>query len=334
MNPDSAAQMSFDVPVLLITWRRPDTTRQVIDAMRAAAPSRVFVASDGPRTPEEAIKVQATRELVASAIDWPCEIQTCYSSSNQGCRQGVSSAITWFFQQVEEGIILEDDCVPHPHFFEYCRELLKRYRHDLRVWCIGGSNFQDGQVRGDGSYYFSRYNHCWGWASWKRCWSHYDQNMPSFNSFLMQGLKDKFFSNPREANYWHAIWQRLVQSGEPNTWDYQWLYTCVVNSGLTALPNCNLVQNIGAGEDATHTVEHVQSVPLDSQGLDSLIHPKFVYRDVDADHYTFQNHYGGLDLERQSTWHYQVRSKLMIAITKPTYYPRKISQKLSEAIWP
>ena len=136
-------------PLLLIAWRRPHTLRQVIDAIRPVEPTRLFVACDGPspERPGEAEKVAATRAVIEHEINWPCKIERLYSDVNQGCRLGVSRAITWFFEQVEEGIILEDDCVPHPDFFLYCTTLLERYRHDTRVWCISGNNFRDGQWR-------------------------------------------------------------------------------------------------------------------------------------------------------------------------------------------
>jgi len=156
---------SSDPPLLLIAWRRPHTLRHVLTAIRSVAPAKIYIACDGPSSdrPGEAEKVAATRIVIDQEIDWPCQIIRRYSEKNQGCRLGVSNAISWFFDNEEEGIILEDDCVPHPDFFPCCSELLARYRDDERVWCISGSNFQDDQWRGVGSYYFSRYNHCWGW---------------------------------------------------------------------------------------------------------------------------------------------------------------------------
>ena len=136
--------MSMNTPLLLIAWRRPHTLRQVIDSIRAQAPTRLFVACDGPNPdrPGEADKVAATRSVIEEEIDWSCQINRLYSDTNQGCRLGVSRAIAWFFDHVEEGIILEDDCVPHPDFFLYCTTLLERYRHDTRIWCISGNNFR------------------------------------------------------------------------------------------------------------------------------------------------------------------------------------------------
>lgn len=298
-------------PLLLITWRRPHTLRQVIDAIRPLAPTRLFIACDGPNSerPGEAEKVAATRALIELEIDWPCQIDRLYSDVNQGCRLGVSRAITWFFKQVEEGIILEDDCVPHPDFFLYCSELLERYRNDTRVWCISGDNFQNGQWRGDGSYYFSRYNHCWGWASWRRCWQHYDSDLSQWPALRESGLLDTIFEMPLERNYWSTKWQRLLIEGRPDTWDYQWTLTCLANSGLTALPNRNLVSNVGFGEDGTHTTTVADPTVAD-QGLGKLIHPRFVLRDCAADLYSFDRYFGGARMRRGRQLFPRVKARL------------------------
>ena len=218
--------------------------------------------------------------------------QRLYSDVNQGCRLGVSRAITWFFDQVEEGIILEDDCVPHPDFFSYCTTLLERYRHDSRVWCISGNNFQNGQWRGDGSYFFSRYNHCWGWASWRRCWHHYDADLIQWIAIRDSGLLNSIFEDPLERNYWSRIWQRLLDHGKPDSWAYRWTFTCLVNGGLTALPNRNLVSNVGFDADATHTTVGVFDTAI-SEGVDPHQHPSFLLRDSLADRHTYDYVFGG-----------------------------------------
>lgn len=291
--------MTFDTPVLLIVWRRPHTTQQVIDAVRKASPTRIFIACDGPNPdrPGEAGKVAATKELIKTAIDWPCELRTLYSDTNQGCRLGVSRAISWFFEEVEEGIILEDDCVPHPDFFPYCAELLNHYRQDERVWCISGDNFQDGQWRGDGSYYFSRYNHCWGWASWRRCWQYYDADLKSWPTLRDSGLLNSIFEDSIERTYWQNIWQRLLLEGKPDSWAYRWTFSCLANGGLTALPNRNLISNIGFGAGATHTTIDSPLTSIDEE-IGTLQHPSFILRDTIADRYTFDHHFGGQAIRR------------------------------------
>jgi hypothetical protein len=284
----------MDTPVLILAWRRTHTLRQVIDAIRPVAPTRLFVACDGPNTerPGEAEKVGATRQVIEHEINWPCQIERLYSDENQGCRLGVSRAISWFFEQVEEGIILEDDCVPHPDFFPYCTTLLERYRHDTRVWCISGNNFQNGQWRGDGSYYFSRYNHCWGWASWRRCWQHYDAHLSQWPALRNSGLMESIFEDSVESKYWSAIWQRLIDESKPDSWAYRWTFSCLFNGGITALPNRNLVSNVGFGVDGTHTLGKPINTDVGA-GLDPRRHPTFLLRDRKADRYTFDHVLGG-----------------------------------------
>lgn len=284
----------FDVPILIIAWRRPHTLLEVINSIRPLSPTLVFFACDGPNPahPGEVERVDATRSVFEHEIDWPCTVQRLYSDDNLGCRVGVSRAINWFFDHVEEGIILEDDCIPHPDFFPYCATLLERYRHDNRVWCISGNNFQDGQWRGDGSYYLSRYNHCWGWATWRRCWDNYDGNFSQMSKMVDFNYLKSIFEDPIERKYWQRIWQQLIEKNEPDSWAYRWTFTCLANGGLTILPNRNLVNNIGFGDDATHTTGDNIGTEI-NKGIDPNDHPSILLRDFDADRYTFDNVYGG-----------------------------------------
>lgn len=290
----------MQTPLLLLIWRRPHALRQVINAIRPASPSFLFVACDGPApsNPMESVLVEATRSVVDSEVDWPCQVEKLYSETNLGCRISVSRAITWFFEHNDEGIILEDDCVPHPDFFLYCETLLSRYRDDKRVWCISGSNFQNGRWRGDGSYYFSSYPHCWGWASWRRCWQHYDSELKLLTPLLEHQLDRALFPDSVERLYWLNLWKRLIQQGKPDSWAYRWVFTCLVNGGLTALPNRNLVVNIGFDLDATHTVRNGSaSIPTAlGSGLPNLDPPSFILRDVNADRYSFDHAFGGSQL--------------------------------------
>jgi len=172
----------FNTPILFLVFNRPNTTQRVFNVIRQVKPKQLFVAADGPRRDKGADeeKCEATREIVKQ-IDWDCEVKTLFREENLGCGKAVSSAITWFFENVEEGIILEDDCLPNLDFFGYCEELLDRYRDNREVMFIGGDNFQKGKKWGDASYYFSAYNHVWGWATWKRTWDIYDFKLDSIN---------------------------------------------------------------------------------------------------------------------------------------------------------
>lgn len=282
-------------PVLILAWRRPQTLRQVINALRPIAPKRLFVACDGPNLdrPDEADKVAATRLLIEQDIDWPCEIERFYSDVNQGCRLGVSRAITWFFEQVDAGIILEDDCVPHPDFFVFSATLLERYRYDMRVWCISGNNFQDGLWNGHGDYFFSQIPMCWGWASWRSRWQHYDSDLSLWPFSKHLNLLASLFPDPVMRSYWFHIWQKLWSQGNPDSWAYRWAFTCVVNRGLTALPKVNLVSNIGFGDDATHTLHTSLVRTTFALKSNSLVHPLFVCSHFSNDLSIFNNHFGG-----------------------------------------
>lgn len=326
--------MSFDTPVLLLAWRRPDMTRQVLDAIRLAAPTRLFVACDGPRPdhPGDEAGVRAVQQCIDSAVDWPCRFERLYRDTNFGCGRGPADAIGWFFSQVAEGIVLEDDCVPHPDFFPYCASLLERYRDDNRVWQISGNNYQDGQWRGHGSYYFSRYTHSWGWASWHRAWKHYDADLRRWPAFKESGFINSVFDDRLEAAYWSEIWESLWQNGAPDLWDYQWTFTCLSNGGLSALPNRNLVLNIGFGEEATHTHDAAYYRQPPVAPILPLVHPEFLLRDKAADAYTFANHFRGDELRlRDSRWH-KWRQRIHMASRHPLHYPVKLWRRITGSV--
>lgn len=323
--------MSFETPVLLLAWRRPDTTRHVIDAIRGTAPTRMFVACDGPHPghPDEERAVQACREMIDRQIDWPCTIERLFRTSNLGCRRGVSEALDWFFERVDAGIVLEDDCVPHADFFPYCAELLERYREDARVWCVSANGNQDGHRRGDGSYFFSRYNHVWGWASWRRAWQQYDVTLNDWPAFKAAGLVSTIFDDPVEARYWSDIWDGLHDRGSPDTWDYQWTFTCLSHGGLTALPNGNLVRNIGFGESASITKDAGYYGEQVVAGILPLVHPSRVVRDREADVYAFDHHFHGAELRQRASLFARWVHRLRTAARDPLHYPLKAWRRIA-----
>ncbi len=272
----------LDKPVAFFIFNRPETTRQVFATIRDARPTRLLVIADGPRPerPNEAEACLATRAILSN-VDWPCEVLTNYSEANLGCKLRVSSGLDWVFHTVEEAIILEDDCLPHPTFFPYCAELLDRYCHNERVMHIGGANFQFGQRYGPASYYFSRYAHVWGWASWRRAWKHYDVSMACWPKVRQQIVAS--FESQDERNFWLTTWDK-VYKGRINTWDYQWAFTCIAQGGLTVIPNVNLISNIGFGSTATHTTSNSFLANIPTEALESpVIHPPEIVRAEEAD---------------------------------------------------
>ncbi len=290
-NKDAARQL--DTPVLLLIFNRPDTTKRVFEAIRKERPKRLFIAADGPRPnkPDDAKRCAEAREI-ATAVDWDCELKTFFRDGNVGCGQGPAGGINWFFEHVDEGIILEDDCLPSPLFFRFCAELLDRYRNDTRVMEIGGNTFLDEAIRDkEYSYYFSSHNNIWGWATWKRAWALYDFEMRNYKTIVENGYLKSCFPSFYEYNYFKWILDRTYANiKNVSWWDYQWELCRRLNSGLAIVPQRNLIINIGLGADATHTLEE------DGTGSDlkfediqfPLKHPEFVLQDIRKDELFFR----------------------------------------------
>lgn len=276
-------------PVLLVVWNRPAETRRVLEALRPVRPSRLYVACDGPRSNEEAHLVDEVRELVATMVDWPCQVLTNYSSTNSGCRVGVTRAIDWFFEHEDEGIILEDDCIPHPDFFPFCDEILARYRNDDRVMHIAGDNTAAVTIPQDWSYCFVRYPHIWGWATWRRAWRHYDRDLKGWSAFRNSEQLPDLFPEPEMRETWVPIFNRLLDEGIPDTWDWQWAATTLMRNGLCIQPTRNLISNIGFNERATHTRRASVRAEAPLESILPLRHPPVVFPHRQAESQIFEN---------------------------------------------
>ena len=281
----------LETPVLFLVFNRPDVTQRVFDEIRKAKPSKLFLAADGPRQdkPGEKDKCQAVRNIVEQ-IDWDCEVYRSFRETNLGLKLAVSSAIDWFFEHADEGIILEDDCLPSQSFFWFCQELLERYRDDERIMQIGGNNYLFGKKKFDATYYFSKFNEIWGWATWKRAWYHYDVHMKTFPQFREEGQIDNYFDD-REIQDWLMSYfeQDYNTKGRIGLWSSQWSYAICAQNGLTISPSVNLVQNIGLVGEATH-IDKTYKLYGDAglYDIQEIVHPVFVLPDREADDLRFE----------------------------------------------
>ncbi|MBF2064478.1 MAG: glycosyltransferase family 2 protein [Calothrix sp. C42_A2020_038] len=300
--------MNFSTPVALLIFNRPDKTNRVFEAIRQVKPQKLLIVADGSRFPEEDEKCSKTREIVQK-VDWECEVLTNFSDTNLGCKRRVSSGLNWVFSQVEEAIILEDDCLPTSSFFKFCETLLEYYRHNEQIMMISGANFQDGQIRNNYSYYFSKYAHIWGWASWRRAWQHYDVEIKTWPEYRQLNLISSICNDAYEQQYWTNIFDNVFD-GLIETWDYQWLYTCWLKKGLSIIPNYNLISNIGFGSDATHTFSSSPWSNLPTQDIWQIKHPRLISRNNIADDYTFAYHYGGNDLKLRDSFLFKLKRKI------------------------
>ena len=277
-------------PVLLMLFNRAGTTREVFKAVRDARPAKLFVAANGPRpdNPKDVQLCQAVRDIFTN-VDWECELHTNFQETNIGMQQHWHVALDWFFDSVDAGIILEDDCVPHYSFFGYCDELLQKYTDDTRITHINGSNFQFGTKRGDASYYYSKYPHVWGWATWKRAWQMYDGSLSSFPQFKQNHIIDHTLGDERQKKYWMQFFEEIYAKIRTAS-DVTWLYSIWAQESFCITPNVNMITNIGHGIDAGHTVIKEKTMGQERCDIGTIIHPTnepTIY-DRKADAYTFK----------------------------------------------
>lgn len=285
--------MTTHDPVLVIAFNRPDLLRQLIARLRVVKPTSIYLAVDGAREdrPGEGELVQRCRDL-ARSIDWPCSVSTLFHDTNLGCGVGVSTAISWFFDHEEGGIILEDDILPDPSFFEFCGELLERYRDDGRVFAISGCNFvpPDHQMDPTRPYRFTNIPHIWGWATWKRSWSNYELDILNWRTRVSTRTLWKAVDGSLPGFvYWNSTFELLARK-QVDTWDGQLVLTALESGQLIANSNINLIENLGFGETATHTLEDRHDLPP-VQTMRTPLAEVSVVRDRRADKWTRTNHF-------------------------------------------
>lgn len=298
----------MQTPVVLIVFNRPDFTRRVLDRIRHAKPAHLFVVADGPRAthPEDVARVAAVREAVENCIDWPCVVWRNYAPCNLGCMERVRTGLDWAFSIAERAIILEDDCLPDLGFFDFCDELLEKYRDDARVMSIGGTNFIEPHYPSSYSYWFSHHPWTWGWATWRRAWRYNDFEMASWET--RQDALRASFSTTWERQYWISTFEQARRDlRAANCWDFQWNFTCRSLGGVAIVPRYNMVENLGFGEDATHQFSDMSRFALPTKSLFPVNHPPSTQVDPYADDLWTRIYSGG----RLNAWH-NLKSRVRI----------------------
>jgi hypothetical protein len=281
------SELQFEIPILFLVFNRPELTEQVFSEIQKLKPSKIYISADGPRDnrPGERNKCDQVRRLV-SKIDWPCNASFRFLEKNLGCKLAVSSALEWLFASEEFGIVLEDDCLPNPSFFNFCKENIYNYMSDNRIMCISGNNFQNGNWRGDGSYYFSGIPTIWGWATWKRSWCLWDGALQNYPVFRDQKLIKTVVSDKKAQKFWIHKFEDVFVGRNRSTWGFPWVFTVMMHNGLCITPNKNLVTNIGFGPDGTHGRNAESRLAcLPNQFLKIDRHPSCVTRDINADNF-------------------------------------------------
>jgi hypothetical protein len=315
---------SLNTPVLFLIFNQPTITQRVFNEIRKVKPKKLFVSADGHRDwiKGEEEECDRAREIVKK-VDWDCELYTNFLESNHGSAGGVSLGIRWFFDNVEEGIILEYDCLPVQSFFFFCEKMLNLYRNDSRIMAISGSNYQLGKTRGNASYYFSRIPSAWGWATWKRAWKFWDGNMPTFPSFKRDNLIKNLFNNSRVRRFWCQKIEKAYEETSKSTWGFAWVYAVFLQNGLCVTPNVNMISNIGFSELATHAKDpdhFLANLPTGNIHVDKLTHPYHCLPDLEADEFFTLRLY---DEEGEKLFHKVIKiikEFAKLAIPKPYYF--------------
>ena len=278
-------EFNLTTPIAFIIFNRPNTTKKVFEAIRQAKPKQLYIIADGPKEnkPGEDQKCIETR-AITEQIDWDCEVFRNYAPSNFGCRNRVTSGLDWVFNNVEEAIILEDDCMPHLTFFRYCQELLTKYKNEAKVMMVSGNKVLPDYEYNESSYYFSKYAHIWGWATWKRVWQNYDVEMKDWNMDNSTDFLSSHLHIKSTINFWRTLIND-VYNKKIDTWDVQLQYYFWKQNGLTVIPTKNLVVNLGFGLEATNTAGSgglYEKMKLSSIDY-PLVHPKSLKPNIKAD---------------------------------------------------
>lgn len=292
--------------VAFMIFNRPNYTKAVFAEIRKARPPKLFIVADGPRTPSEEAVCKETRAVVQT-IDWPCEVHRNYAEKNLGLKERFHSGLNWFFENVEEGIILEDDCLPHPSFFRFTGEILERYRDNEQIMMVSGDNFLP-NLKNNESYFFSRYFSVWGWATWRRAWGKYDVEMRGWGSRKNKEKIKKVY--PQKFMVKHIIKLLDDEYAKKHTWDPQWLYACLMHDGLCITPHVNLISNIGV--EGTHQGGYNQNLPTyDIYATGGLRHPETITENTNYDNTFYERDFKP---KPQTLWTYLRRKVIAILV--------------------
>ena len=274
------------IPVTVIIFNRTDTLGLVFSSIKDYKPAVLFIIADGPRKEiiEDEEQCKIARQKVEELIDWECKVHRKYSEINLGLGERIKSGLDWVFSIVDSSIILEDDCIPTFSFYGFCEELIYRYKDDKRIMHISGNNYTPELNPNYGSYFFSKYGHIWGWATWARAWKLMDYEMQHWATIKeRQAIRSIF--NLKEYKYFEKIFD-MYYFNKNKPWGYRWFYSRMINNGLSIVPNTNLVTNIGiigTHSDKKSTIHFREVDP----NFVITSHPGFVIADSKYERYHF-----------------------------------------------
>ena len=262
--------MQLDTAVLMLFFIRDDTFAKVFERVREMKPKRLYLFQDGPREGRgDEEKIERCRKICEN-IDWDCEVFRNYQEKNLGCDPSEYASISWAVERAEKLIILEDDDVPSKSFFRYCDELLNKYRDDKRVFMICGRN-QLGEVECDSSYFFTKSDSIWGWATWKDRWEKCDTK----HEFLLDRRLVKKIIKNSPSRFDGKLFikkcrlhrEKTLATGKPASYETPIRAAMYLNDTVSAEPRVNLINNIGITGDSEHTMAGIENIPKEQRSI-------------------------------------------------------------------
>ncbi len=284
-------------PILFILFNRLGTAQKVFAEIKKYQPAVLYISADGYRADKKGEEevCRFVREWVLNNIDWKCEVKTLFHEKNLGCGKAPSTAISWFFEQEEQGIILEDDCMPHQDFFLFCEQMLDYYKDNSHISIISGCNFDTSKIYSTSdSYFYSVFPYTWGWATWKRNWENYDYSISEWKNIKQKKMLAHLFKEKKYVLAWEKLFDTFSREVPDDIWDYQFFFQCFKRKQLAVVPSVNLVTNIGVGNQATHTVnEDNPKMNIRTEAMISpLVHPTELKRNFRYDVFLQELNYG------------------------------------------
>ena len=307
-----------NISVLVLGYNRPNHIKKLLNSLRKIKPKKIYISLDGPKKDLRDKKLSQLVKNEVENINWRCSIKKKYNIKNLGCRDSVRKGIDWFFKYNKFGIILEDDCLPNISFFQFCNKINKIYKNNKKIFSISGSNFYNKKVKYD--YFYSKYNHCWGWASWKRAWKKYDNKLLNWDKLKNSKQWKLLHKNRIERRYWEKIINK-VKKEKIDSWAYVWTYSMWLYKGIAIIPKKNLIKNIGFDIYATNSIKE-ETKHLKSHSLNfktQLKKPKKFIPLIQNDDYVFNNHFQG----KNYLWPWIIFKILKLGLYNPKIFVKK-----------
>tara|TARA_B110000027_G_C16120543_1_gene302589 strand:+ start:1100 stop:2050 length:951 start_codon:yes stop_codon:yes gene_type:complete len=315
----------YKIPVLLLAYKRTKNIKIILKILKDLDVVKLYVSIDGPKNTKSDILQNKKLKKIFNNLNWKHKIKKNYLNKNHGCRDAVSNAINWFFNNEKMGIILEDDCLPNKSFFNFCKKNLIYFKNNKKIGCITGNNFQKDSLK-EYEYYFSKYPHCWGWATWRRSWKNYDRDIKFWRSFRLSQSWKNFFNESTQYRYWTKIFNNCY-ANKLDSWAFPWTLCLWRKNLLTITPAVNLVMNKGFGSSATHTISKNDNMFYQYYELNkNLKRPKKIKVDNKMDDYVFNYHFKG----KNYLWPYRLFYLISFFFKDPYNFIKKIKKKIND----